>query len=141
MAVNGYIQLACYDGSNSKKRFRALQGSSKPERQKTQTRKRTLTGKADTQEGFVINLWTMTIKCKYQVEDANEGTLADLRAFFEKIGAGTDANSARLTFWEFDDSQVHKVEMTGSLTEDNVIPMVTGTEAEFYVPVVLEKVD
>ena len=140
MAQNGYITLGDYDGINNKKKFVVLMGSWKPNREKTQTRKRSITGSADTQEGYIVKMWSMTIKVKYQVTDSSYGTLADLKAFFDRNGTSGSA-SGRLTFTEFDDTQVHKVEMLGSLSEDNIIPMLTGTEAEFYVPIILEKVD
>lgn len=144
MAVNTYIVL----GNNSEtlptgtscRRFKVMMGSYKPSMEKTQTRKRTITGRADTQLGSIVRVWALTVKVHAVSADASYGTLGELRAFFMK-NATSGADNARLTFWEFNDANVHKVELTGALTEDNITPVVEGTEATFYVPLTLEKVD
>ena len=139
MTLQSYITLGNNDGVTNLKRFYVLQGTYKPTRNKTQTRRRTITGKADTQEGFVVRGWEMTINCKDTVASSSDGTLYDLRAFFEK-NAASGANSGRLTFWEFDDTQVHTVELIGTLDEDNITPILQGSETKFYVPIVMEQV-
>ena len=140
MALNSYITLGNNDGVTNLKRFYVLQGSYQPTRTKTQTRRRSITGKADTQEGFIVTSWQMTLHCKDTVASANDGTLYDLRSFFMK-NAASGANSGRLTFWEFDDTQVHTVELIGTLAEENITPVLQGTETVFYVPIVLEQVN
>ena len=127
------------DADVTKKKFGVLLGSFKDTEVKTQTRRRTITGAADTQEGFVVRTFTLSLKCPTQVSDTTYGTLTNLRAFFRKNEA-TGINSGRLRFWEFDGT-VHLVEMVGDLSPDQITPVVDGTDALFFVPITLEKVD
>jgi len=138
-----YMELKNSSASLYKK-FRVIQGSLRHTVQKVQTRGRTVTGKADTQEGSHIAIHSMTLKVRHTEGVSGYGTLADLKTFFSyKNPNGTP--STQITYYENLDTDgngtgdSHTVEMVGDWDPEMVTYVEHGSSGWFYVPIQLEE--
>jgi len=146
-----YCELKNSDASLYKK-FRVVGGSLRHPVEKMQTRNRTVTGKADTQEGSHIKRHQMTIKVRHTESVSGYGSLADLKTFFSYKNPNA-VPSTQITYYENLDSDgngvgdVHdgsggtsKVEIAGVWDPEMVIYAESGDSAWYYVPLQLEEV-
>jgi hypothetical protein len=145
MTTRNYIVLT--DSAGFERRFRVPQGTLTRKVTKMQTRDRTLTGRADTQEGPHIALHSLQVRVRNLASGADPedlvgypdwGVLADVRHFFSlRNPQGTPSN--RLTYTDHLAAD-HTVELLGEMEELNVTPYLDGDESWFYVTLMLEEV-
>jgi len=92
----GYIILANSDASLSKQ-FRVVDGTFEYRLVKTQSKRRTITGKTDVQEGPYYKRWAMTLQIKGS-DDAAYGTPDNLRTLYALADpTATPTNTLTLT--------------------------------------------
>jgi hypothetical protein len=143
--ANTYITLSNSNNSLTKK-FRVVLGGYKPMLDRTQTRRRTVTGKIDNQEGPICQRWEYTLKA-YETEPTDPngedgategyGTLAHLETFFKyNDPGGTPTNQLTLTDHY---GNTHTVVFSGSMAPVPISVHIAGVNAEHHVPVVLEE--
>jgi hypothetical protein len=136
-----YILLR--DSTGFERRFRVPQGTLLRKVSKMQTNERTLTGRADTQEGPHLALHTLQVRVRNVASGADPdgavyGVLADLRALFAlKNPRGAPSN--RLTYVDHLGG-THMVKLIGDLEEVNITPYLGGEESWFFVTLSLEEV-
>jgi len=142
MATLPYIRLA-NSNSSLDKRFKVLQGSYRPSTTKTQSRRRTLTGKADTQEGAHVGGYLFTVKVRNLAtgtdpDGATYGVLADLDTLFAlKNPNGVPSN----TLFFIDFLGVSRfVHLIGQMEKDFITPYHDGNNSWVYVNLAVEVV-
>lgn len=138
-----YMRLVNSDSSIDRK-FKVVQGSLRHPVQKTQTRQRTVTGKADTQEGAHIAMHSMTLKVRHTESLSGYGTLAELKTFFSYKNPNA-VPSTQITYYENlspdgTTGYSHTVEMVGDWDPEMVTYVEHGASGYFYVPILLEEV-
>jgi len=125
-------------------KFRVVQGSLRHPVQKTQTRGRTVTGKADTQEGAHIAMHSMTLKVRHTESLGGYGTLANLKTFYSYKNPNATP-STQITYYENLDEDgngtgdAHTVEMVGDWDPEMVTYVEHGASGWFYAPILLEE--
>ena len=150
--------------------FRVVMGTWKPDFTRTQTRRRSVTGVADTAEGIVVKSFNGVILCSASPRDhfdnvyvnshgvidpsgspCKVGTLDNLVSLFA-LNDPSASPSSRLWLYDFTTSYVggdffaypvtnaHYVEFVGKISPENLSPMMEGTEAQFTVAISMEQV-
>lgn len=138
MTTLSYIVLANSTASISK-RFRVVFGSLQKVINKAETRKRSLTGKADVQLGAVFGSWAMTLRMHVTDPDgAAYGTLANLETLYSYVNPAASPSNV-ITFTDHL-NQAHTVHLVGSFSEEQLTPYLDGTAAAFLVPIAMEEV-
>lgn len=143
--ANSYITLSNSNNSLTKK-FRVMLGGYKPTFSRTQTRRRTITGKIDNQEGPICQRWEYALKA-YETDPTDPngtdgategyGTLSHLETFFQyNDPGGTPSNELTLTDHY---GNTHTVVFTGEMQEIPVSVNIAGVSSEHHVSAVLEE--
>lgn len=134
MAVD-YIELQTSDGGATlTKRFKVLtQGYDDGTLDKAENLQRTIGGGIDHSVGEVYRSWNMIIRVRHTETDANYGTLADLRTFYNlNDPGGTPSNDITLIDHH---QQSYTVHFVGSLESSVLGSMIEGEYAIFIVKV------
>lgn len=136
MATNTYITLANSNASVSKK-FRVVMGSLLPKINKVQTRRRTLTGRMDSQHGQPWRSWAMTLRVKAASDISGYGLLSDLETLFSYNNpAATPSTTISFTNHT---GTTYSVELLGDISEENLTPYLDGSDAAYLIPIQMEE--
>jgi hypothetical protein len=136
MTTRTYIVLSNSDYSVSV-RYRVVMGTLAPLRQRQQTRKRTLTGKSDSQSGNQYQGWSMTLRVHAASDLAGYGLLADLETLYSYNNpSGVPSNQIHYTDHLGVDTLV---EFVGNLSKDNLTPYLDGPDAAYLIPITIEE--
>lgn len=143
--ANAYIMLANSTGTLVK-RFRVLADGYLAMLEKTQTRRRTVTGVIDNQEGPVCQRWQFIFKV-YETDPTDPskadndvtgyGRLDHLETFFKLNNPGGSPSNV-ITFTDHYGNS-HSVYLTGVLPEKPISVSISGTAAEFHSQIILEE--
>jgi len=140
-ATIAYIKLKNSTTSLSKK-FRVIMGSLKPSIVGVRSLRRTVAGTLDVSEGARWQSWNMTLKV-YATDPVSSdyGTLADLKTLY-LLNNPNGSPSDVITFEENystsgSGGDSHSVIFAGDLVPENIVPVLTGSGACFYVPIQL----
>jgi len=133
MAVNAYITISNSDASLVKK-FKVLQDSYAPVKEKSQTVRKTLDGKYDISSGGIFERHEYILRARGQDEDDDYGTKDDIDTFFSYNNPnGTPSNKLTLTDHY---GAVHLVMMAGDFIPRPLGVMMEGLNSVFVVKAV-----
>jgi hypothetical protein len=146
MTTNTYILLR--DSNNFERRFRVPMGTLEPYLEKMQTNDRTVTGRADTQEGPHIAYHALQVRVRNIASGSDPddqiglpawGVLADLRHFYGlKNPRGVPHN--RLIYIDHLGVE-HQVKISGRLGQNNITHVLDGDESWYYITLTMESID
>ena len=128
----------------SPKKFRVFLDSMAPSEDPAENRRRTVMGRSDNTQGGIVRSWSMIFKIRNTTtgtdpDGSTYGVLDDLRTWYHyrNINA-TPSNQFTLTDHS---GSTFVVEFVGPFAERFITPTVSGSNAWFSIPVVLERVD